>query len=124
MFNLDIKETVKVWSTKAFDHEYRYITNSKQLIHIISSPGALIKVSEKSQYNTKGFANENVFTSLQVSDRFVSILAGAANMAIAENTKSQYKTAIRHISRIESDLQLDMSLPFDLKKTLNCVGYL
>ena len=66
----------------------------------------------------------NVFTSLKVNDRYVESLSNAANMAISENTKSQYRTAVRHIERIETELGIDMSLPFDLGKTLNYVGFL
>ena len=65
----------------------------------------------------------NVFTSLKVNDRYVESLSNAANMAISENTKSQYRTAVRHIERIETELGIDMSLPFDLGKTLNYVGF-
>ena len=45
-------------------------------------------------------------------------------MALAENTKSQYGTAIKHIERIQSELQIDMSVPFTIGKTLTYVGYL
>ena len=45
-------------------------------------------------------------------------------MALAENTKSQYRTAVKHIERIQTDLNIDMSLPFTIGKTLNYVGYL
>ena len=45
-------------------------------------------------------------------------------MAIAENTKSQYKTAVRHIDICATTLNTDMRLPFTISKTLNYVGYL
>ena len=67
--------------------------------------------------------NRNVFEDLEVCGLYVDLLSNAANMAIAENTKSQYRTAIRHINRIESELKIDMSLPFTFRKTLNYVEY-
>ena len=61
---------------------------------------------------------------MQVDNRYAHTLAGAANMALTENTKSQYRTAINHITRIEALLGIDMSPPFNTAKTLNYVGYL
>ena len=84
----------------------------------------LIPNIRKTKYNMDGFMDMNVFASLQVSDRYALLLSGAANMAISENTKQQYRTAIKHINRIEEELKIDMSLPFDLGKTLNYVGFL
>ena len=52
------------------------------------------------------------------------MLMGATNMALAENTKSPYRTAIKHIEKIQVELNIDMSLPFTTGKTLNYVGYL
>ena len=59
-----------------------------------------------------------------VDERYVSALSGAVNMALTENTKSQYRTAVKHIERIEQELGLNMSLPFTIGKTLNYVGFL
>ena len=78
----------------------------------------------KQKYNTNGFSTEEVFENFEVHAKYVEILSGAANMALAENTKSQYRTAVNHIKRIEKDLKIDMSLPFTIPKTLNYVGYL
>ena len=80
--------------------------------------------SSKSKYNTRGFSNDALFSNLNVHEKYTGILCGATNLALAENTKSQYRTAIKRIKRIESDLGKDMSLPFTVGKTLNYVGYL
>ena len=45
-------------------------------------------------------------------------------MALAENTKSQYRTAAKHIERCALETGMDMSIPFTVEKTLNYVGYL
>ena len=76
------------------------------------------------KYNTEGFVETSVFHELAVSEKYINLLSESANMALTKNTKSQYKTAIRHIERIDSELKLDMSLPFTVGKTLNYVGYL
>ena len=78
----------------------------------------------KQKYNKNGFSTEDVFSNFEVHAKYVEMLCGAANMALAENTKSQYRTAVNHIRRIEEDLNIDMSLPFTKAKTLNYVGYL
>ena len=74
------------------------------------------------KYNTEGFVETSVFHELAVSEKYINLLSESANMALTKNTKSQYKTAIRHIERIESELKLDMSLPFTVGKTLNYDG--
>ena len=65
-----------------------------------------------------------MFDTLGVDSRYTKLLAGATNMALADETKSQYKTAVNHIARVAKALNTDMSLPFDIKKTLNYVGFL
>lgn len=65
-----------------------------------------------------------MFTNLNINTRYAEALAGATNLAISENSKAQYKTAVKHIERISQTLQIDMSLPFDITKTLNYVAYL
>ena len=78
----------------------------------------------KTKYNTEGFAEKATFTGLGVSERYAHLLSNTCNLALAHNTKSQYKTAVKHMERIEKDLSIDMSLPFTIAKTLNYVGYL
>ena len=45
-------------------------------------------------------------------------------MALTNETKAQYNTALNHIARVEEYTGSEMSLPFDVTKTLNYVGYL
>ena len=52
------------------------------------------------------------------------MLAKSANLGLAENSKSNYRTAARHIQRCAEYTGIDMSLPFTIEKTLNYVGYL
>ena len=78
----------------------------------------------KTKYNTHGFAECSTFSNLGVSEQYTHLLSDAVNLALANNTKSQYNTAVKHLERIEKELGLDMSAPFNLTKTLNYVGYL
>ena len=59
-----------------------------------------------------------------MNDVYARRLADEVNFALSDNTKSQYNTAVGHIERAASKLDTDMSLPFDLSKTLNYVGFL
>ena len=98
-------------------------------MYTLVSLGSVSRVKDhtkqkQSKYNTVGFSNEGVFETLNVHSKYTKILSGATNMALAENTKSQYRTAVKHIERIQTDLNIDMSLPFTIGKTLNYVGYL
>ena len=80
--------------------------------------------SGKTKYNAMGFSNTAIYSGLEVHSKYVKLLSEAKSMALAENTKSQYRTAVNHIERIENQLGIDMSLPFTVGKTLNYVGYL
>ena len=51
-------------------------------------------------------------------------MADLVNMALSENSKSQYQTAVNHIERCADYTGMDMSLPFNLAKTYNYVGFL
>ena len=62
--------------------------------------------------------------NIGVNKKYTKLLSDAVNLTLIENTKSQYKTAIKHIERIEKELGIDMSLPFTIDKTLNYVGFL
>ena len=61
---------------------------------------------------------------MNVHGKYAATLAEATNLALAENSKSQYRTAMKHVDRITETLGIDMSLPFDISKTLNYVGFL
>ena len=65
-----------------------------------------------------------MFCRMNINNDMAEMLAGAANLALAENTKSQYRTAAKHIQRCADHLGQDMSLPFTTGKTFKYVGYL
>ena len=78
----------------------------------------------KSKYHKGGFTKKELFTDAGVNLDYAVRLAGEVNLALTNNTKSQYNTAVKHIDNTARHLEADMSLPFNLTKTLNYVGYL
>ena len=100
------------------------IRTSLQYIYFFGGVNEGPVATTKTKYNNEGFANCQIFADIGVTEKYCNLLSDAVNLSLANNTKSQYKTAIRHIERIEADLKIDMSLPFTIGKTLNYVGYL
>ena len=78
----------------------------------------------RAKYNKEGMAEPTMFKALNVDPRFVKSLTDATNLAISENTKSQYRTAMNHVKRCSEFTGKEMNLPFDLTSTLNYIGYL
>ena len=78
----------------------------------------------KPKYNTTGFATQQMLVEQNVDIRFTGGLSDALNLAVSENTKSQYRTAWNHVFRCGYYTKQDMGFPFDLTKTMNYVGFL
>ena len=53
-----------------------------------------------------------------------SLLAKFANFGLAQSTWSCYKTVLNHLDRCENETGTDLSLPFNLHKTLTFVAWL
>ena len=64
------------------------------------------------------------FSQWNIVGEFGETLAGAMNMGLATGTWSQYKTVENHITRCSIFLNKDMSLPFDVEKTMNFIAFL
>ena len=73
----------------------------------------------RTKYHTTGLSESSTFVNIGVNEKYTKLLSDAVNLALTDNTKSQYKTAIKHIERIEKELGIDMSLPFTIDKTLS-----
>ena len=56
--------------------------------------------------------------------RTAQALAKKANHGYASSTQESYQMAINHINRCEQEIGVNMSLPFDDKKTLEFVGWM
>ena len=70
----------------------------------IFQSGPVPKTTQK--YNIKGFSKPEFFTNMNVETRYVEMLAGATNLALTESSKSQYKTAVKHVVWMEECLDL------------------
>ena len=64
------------------------------------------------------------FNQWNINDEMSDVLAGAANMALARNTWSNYTTVENHINRCSLKLNSDLSFLWDIEKTLKFIGYL
>ena len=51
-------------------------------------------------------------------------LACRANMALSANTKSSYATVKNNIAKCERELQCNLAIPWDIRKTIHFVAYL
>lgn len=83
------------------------VSTRKLILYSVRRKGPVAKTTIK--YNTKGFAKKEMFENINVDSRYTHFLAGATNMALTDATKSQYKTAVKHIERVEVTLGVDMS---------------
>ena len=81
-------------------------------------------VTRLGKYNGEGFASEGTLMGLGIHPSLAGLIAFNMNMGLSKATKEQYKTAINHIHRAEKALEVDLSLPWTVGKTLNYVGFL
>ena len=59
-----------------------------------------------------------------LSENISSQLAARTNMALANNTKSNYNTVKNNIKRCESALNCDLGFPWTITQTLHFTAYL
>ena len=78
----------------------------------------------REKYNTKGSVLANVFIRHGLTEDMSSLLAARSNMALAENTKSNYDTVKRNIQRCEVELECSLDFPWSISQTLHFIAYL
>ena len=71
-----------------------------------------------------GAITEDVFTSHNVPRDLAQKMASDANMALAQNTKSNYKTVKNNIMKCETAMNCVLDIPWDTSKTLKFIAYL
>jgi hypothetical protein len=76
------------------------------------------KYNKMGGFNTKSFASHNIPKTL------VLALVESANHGLATNTQKSYKTAVRHIKRVEEVMGRKLTFPFTVSSTLAYIGYL
>ena len=67
---------------------------------------------------------ENVLIDRGIHPTAAKTLTAYANYGLAKNTWSSYQTVRNHIERCESDMNVELSLPFNVEKTLTFVAWL
>ena len=82
-----------------------------------SVPGAF-------KYSSQGAITAATFMQFNIPHELAIKMAGDANMALANNTKSNYNTVKNNISRCEIAMETDMSFPWDSSKVLTFLAYL
>lgn len=76
------------------------------------------------KYNCAGAIKPVLFTKHNISFETARLMADRANMALANNTKSNYRTVKNNISHCEDVMKCDLSFPWDAGKTLQFLAYL
>ena len=76
------------------------------------------------KYSTRGGFNTRVLANVRGPPELVQALADMLNCGVAANTWRSYKTAARHVERIQRDLGIRLSFPMSVEDMLTYVGYL
>ena len=91
----------------------------------IYPPGTFPKpVAGKFKYSSKGDIKPEVFLQYNIPIELAIKMAGDANMALSNNTKSNYNTVKNNIKKCEEAMQTDLYFPWNTKETLVFLAYL
>ena len=77
-----------------------------------------------SKYNSSGGVLADVFIRHGLPENISSQLAARTNMALANNTKSNYNTVKNNIKRCEAALNCDLNFPWTITQTMHFIAYL
>ena len=76
------------------------------------------------KYNSSGNVLADIFIRHGLPESISSQLASRTNMALANNTKSNYNTVKNNIQRCEIELHFNLDFPWMISQTLHFVAYL
>ena len=76
------------------------------------------------KYNCTGSVLNEVFMKHGLPENISSKLAKRTNMALANNTKSNYNTVKNNIHRCEAELNCNLDFPWTITQTLHFIAYL
>ena len=76
------------------------------------------KYSKNCHFTKEAFANQNLL------ENDAQLLAEMANMGLSGSSHKVYQTAINHLKRCEIENNVNLSLPFDVPKTISYINYL
>ena len=82
------------------------------------------KVSKTRKYDGVGGYSTKTFENYKLPTSIVSTLIVAANQSLAKTTWASYKTAERHVLRLEKEMDIRLRFPFGTRETLVYIGWL
>ena len=82
------------------------------------------KIITLGKYNSSGGVLTDIFVRHGLSENISSQLAARTNMALANNTKSNYNTVKNNIRRCELALDCDLKFLWTITQTLHFIAYL
>ena len=92
-----------------------------QFAKCAGSPPEIITLGK---YNSSGGVLADIFVRHGLSENISSQLAARTNMALANNTKSNYNTVKNNIKICELALDCDLKFPWTITQTLHFIAYL
>ena len=78
---------------------------------------------KRGKYTEQGLFNRKVFENFDLPNDICDILKKTANMAIAEETKKKYKTALNNVQRCETETKESLNFPWGQRNTLLFTGW-
>jgi hypothetical protein len=81
-------------------------------------------VRGSTKYGSKGGCAADLLRELHLPAETATALSALGNMGIAQSTWSTYKTAKTMIEKCQADVKVDLSVPFDQRKTLIFIDWL
>ena len=78
---------------------------------------------KKGKYTEQGLFNNEIFEKLDLPNEICDVLKSTANMAIAEETKKKYRTALNNVQRCETDTGESLNFPWGQRNTLLFTGW-
>ena len=81
-------------------------------------------VSASWRYSKNGLFTKEAFANQNLLANDAQLLAEMANMGLSESSHKVYQTAINHLKRCEIEDNVNLSLPFDISKTISYINYL
>ena len=102
---------------------YKNFAFSRNLRVFLNS-GIPKPVTASWKYSKHGLFTKETFQTDNMSENEAQLLSDMANMGLSGSSHKVYKTAINHLKRCEIQKGINLSLPFDVSKTIQYINYL
>ena len=83
-----------------------------------TTSGSQLEILKILTFYKRKFLNQNIPANK------AQFLAEMANMGLSESSHKVYQTAINHLKRCENEKGVNLTVPFDIPKTLHYINYL